>query len=138
MVSGFDTTSMANKPQPKCRTERNPLLMTLIVTETATDSRDDPQPYPLPDYDAWVIAEIGRSMASSLNQGNAVVCIASGTHRRQIEQQLKIRGIDVVGALMREQLVCLNALETLIGALSQRLAQLTERNCVRQDATRCK
>ena len=59
------------------------------------------------------VAEIGSSMSATLKQGNAVVCVATGTQRRLIEQQLTIRGIDVVGALMREQLVCLNALESL-------------------------
>jgi hypothetical protein len=59
------------------------------------------------------VAEIAGSMAAALNQESAVVCVATGTHRRLIEQQLKARGIDVVGALMREQLVCLNAFDTL-------------------------
>ena len=63
---------------------------------------------------ASMVEEIGRSMTAALNQGNAVVCIATGTHRRLFEQQLKVRGIDVVGALVREQLVCINALDTLM------------------------
>ena len=78
-----------------------------------TVCRDESQPNAARSDDPSLIVEIGRSMAASLKLGNAVVCTASGTHRRLIEQQLKIRGIDVVGALLREQLVCLNALETL-------------------------
>lgn len=60
-----------------------------------------------------MVTEIGRSMTTALKEGNAVVCIATGTRRRRIEQQLKVGGIDVVAVLMREQLVCLNALHAL-------------------------
>jgi hypothetical protein len=74
--------------------------------------REELQPIPRSD-DASMIVEIGRSMTASLIQGNAVVCVATGTHRRLLEQQLKVSGVDVVAALMREQLICLNALDTL-------------------------
>ena len=91
------------------------------VAETATDLcmgrttvfREQSQLTALISDGASMVAEIGRSMTAALNQGNAVVCIATGTHRRLFEQQLKVRGIDVVGALMREQLVCINALDAL-------------------------
>jgi hypothetical protein len=59
------------------------------------------------------VAEIGRSMSAALNQGDAVVCIGTGTQRRLFEQQMKIRGVDVVGALVSEKLICLNAFDTL-------------------------
>ncbi len=62
---------------------------------------------------ASMVAEMGRIMSATLNQGGAVVCIATGVQRRLFERQMKIRGVDVVGALMRGQLVCLNALDTL-------------------------
>jgi hypothetical protein len=60
-----------------------------------------------------MVAEIGRIMSATLNQGGAVVCIATRAQRRLFERQMKIRGVDVVSALMRGQLVCLNALDTL-------------------------
>src|SRR4030095_771056 len=59
------------------------------------------------------VAESSHSMAIALRQGNAVVSIATGTLRRLYEQQLQVRGIDVVAALVGDQLVCLNALDTL-------------------------
>jgi MEDS: MEthanogen/methylotroph, DcmR Sensory domain len=62
---------------------------------------------------ASMVAEIGRIMSATLNQGDAVVCIASGVQRRLFERQMKTRGVDVVRALMRGQLICLNALDTL-------------------------
>ncbi len=72
------------------------------------------QPTPACSDDAAsLVAEVGRSMIASLKQGNAVVCIATGTHRRLLVQHLEVNGVDVVSALMREQLVCLNALDTL-------------------------
>jgi hypothetical protein len=63
--------------------------------------------------DAALIAEIGGAMCTTLVEGNAVVCIATGTHRRLLERQLSLRGIDVVAALHSEQFVSLNALEVL-------------------------
>ena len=67
----------------------------------------------VPHDEGLLLVEVGPSMTESLNHGNGVVCIATAKHRRQFEQHLKSHGIDVVGALMREQLVCLNALDTL-------------------------
>jgi hypothetical protein len=79
----------------------------------ATVFRDESQLITAASGDPSMVEEIGRSMSVALNRGNAVVCIATSTHRRLFEQQLKVRGVDVIGALMREQLVCLNALDTL-------------------------
>jgi len=58
--------------------------------------------------------EIARSMSAALHDGDAVVCIATSSQRHEIEQQLKGRGIDVVDALIKEQFVCLNALDTVM------------------------
>src|SRR4030095_3941635 len=79
----------------------------------ATVFREESQPTAPHSDGASMVAENGRRMAAALNHENAVVGIATGSQRRLFEQQLKIRGIDVVGALMREQLVCLNALDAL-------------------------
>jgi len=59
------------------------------------------------------ITEIGRVLSVALHQGVAVVCIATGTHRRLLERQLIAHGIDILAVLSREQYVSLNALETL-------------------------
>lgn len=105
----------------ECPSEQTALSDAPNVAETASDSamgrvtafREETSPLPPRGNDPLMIAQIGRCMTASLNQGDAVVCIATGTHRRLFEQQLTIRGIDVIGALMREQLVYLNALDTL-------------------------
>ena len=59
------------------------------------------------------IAEIGAAMCTALDQGNAVVSIAIGTHRRLLETQLAVRGINVVDALRTGRYVSLDALEAL-------------------------
>lgn len=102
-------------------TEQTVLSSAPILAKTATTAamgratvfREESQLTTAHSDRASIVEEIGRSMAAALNHGNAVVCIATGSQRRLFEQQLKIRGIDVVGALMREQLVCLNAFDTL-------------------------
>ena len=63
--------------------------------------------------DATLLADIGRSMCSELDKGNAVVCIATGTHRRLLEKQLHAHGISVVAAQASGRYVILNALEAL-------------------------
>ncbi len=63
--------------------------------------------------DAERIAGAGAAMCAALQQGNAVVSIAVGTHRRLLEKQLAVRGIDIVEALRTGQYVSLDALETL-------------------------
>jgi len=59
------------------------------------------------------IAEIGAAMCGALNEGNAVVFIAIGPHRRLLETHLQVRGINVVEALRTGRYVSLDALETL-------------------------
>ncbi len=60
-----------------------------------------------------LIAEIGSDMCTELDKGNAVVSIATGTHRRLLERQLTAHGINIVAALGAGQYVSLNALEAL-------------------------
>ncbi len=76
--------------------------------------REETQVTPLHGDNALMIYEVGKSMSTALKHADAVLCIASGSQRRRLEEQMRVFGIDVVGALMREQLVCLNALETLL------------------------
>jgi hypothetical protein len=64
---------------------------------------------------AILLSEIGRKMCAALDQGNAVVSVATGRHRRLLEAQLTAHGIDIVAALSMGQYVSLNAL----GALSK-------------------
>ncbi len=79
---------------------------TVFRNETQVTSRDGD--------DALMTYQIGATMSTTLLQGDAVVCFVTGSRRRRLEDQLIVRGIDVVGALMREQLVCVNALDTLM------------------------
>lgn len=70
---------------------------------------------PVVGFDAnWTsIAEIGNSMYTALTRGNAVVSIATGTHRRLLEGRLTVQHVDTVAALSTQQYVPLNALEAL-------------------------
>ena len=63
--------------------------------------------------DATLLDEIGSAMCDELHKGNAVVSIATGTHRRLLEKQLTVHGINVLVALSKGQYVPLNALEAL-------------------------
>lgn len=69
------------------------------------------------DGSSTLIAEIASSMYTALTQGNAVVSIATGTHRRLLERQLTLQGVNIVAALRAQQYVSLNALETLSAIL---------------------
>ncbi len=63
--------------------------------------------------DATLIAEIGSAMCNELDAGNAVVSIATGTHRRLLAEQLTGHGVNLIAALSKGQYVCLNALDAL-------------------------
>ena len=63
--------------------------------------------------DATLMAEIGRAMCNELDAGNAVVSIATGTHRRLLAEQLTGHGVNLIAALSKGQYVCLNALDAL-------------------------
>ncbi len=63
--------------------------------------------------DATLLGKVGSAMCNELNKGNAVVSIATGTHRRLLETQLAVQGINIVGALNSGQYACLNALDVL-------------------------
>ncbi len=63
--------------------------------------------------DATLLDEISSTMCAELDKGNAVVSIATGTHRRLLEKQLTVHGINIVTALGKGQYTHLNALEAL-------------------------
>ncbi len=63
--------------------------------------------------DATLLHEMGSAMCTELDKGNAVVSIATGTHRRLLEKQLTLHGINIVAALSKGQYVPLNALDAL-------------------------
>jgi len=67
----------------------------------------------VPSHDAGRITRMGDAMCAALDQGDAVMCIATGTQRRLLERQLTIHGVDVLAALVTDQFVALNARETL-------------------------
>ena len=78
-------------------------------------ARVDQYSAPLSQFcdEAALLAEAASAMRAELNKGNAVVSIATGTHRRLLEQQLTVHGINVVAVLSKGQYVPLNALEVL-------------------------
>ena len=47
------------------------------------------------DTEAILIAQIGRAMCIALDEGSAVVCIATDAHRQLLERHMMDRGIDV-------------------------------------------
>jgi hypothetical protein len=65
------------------------------------------------DPDAVLMAEIARAMSAVLNRGNAVVCIATDTHRRLLEAHPARAGADLNRARREQQYICLDAIETL-------------------------
>jgi hypothetical protein len=52
-------------------------------------------------------------MCIALDQGHAVVCIATESHRRLLERRVVDRGIDVFAAQAKGQIACLDAVRTL-------------------------
>lgn len=61
------------------------------------------------DSESMFIAEVGRAMTIALDQGSAVVCIATDEHRHRLEDLLVSRGVDVAAVRIIEQMVCLDA-----------------------------
>ena len=51
--------------------------------------------------DAVLITEIARAMCVALDQGSAVICIATDAHRQRLEDHLVSRGIDVAAARLK-------------------------------------
>ena len=54
------------------------------------------------DDGAELISEVGAAMCTALDQGNAVVLIAIGTHRQLLETELSVRGIDTSRRWVRD------------------------------------
>jgi hypothetical protein len=65
------------------------------------------------DTDAVLINEIGRAASVALDEGNAVVCIATRAHRLLLARHLADHGLDIVALRHEEQFVALDAAETL-------------------------
>ena len=65
------------------------------------------------DSEGMLISQVGHAMWVALDQGAAVVCVATGMHRWRLERYLIIRGIDVTEARDTKQFVCLDAPATL-------------------------
>jgi hypothetical protein len=65
------------------------------------------------DDDPLLIAEVGRAMCVALDQGSAVLCVATHSHRRLLQDHLQNRGIDVPAAMMADQIVFMDAHGTL-------------------------
>ncbi len=59
--------------------------------------------------DTELIFEAGRVACVALDQGHAVVCIATDAHLASLERQLHDRGINVAAALDKQQYVALDA-----------------------------
>jgi hypothetical protein len=74
------------------------------------DGDHDARPH---DDEATTITEIGRAMCGALDNGDAVVCIASDAHRRSLERHVIDCGIDIIAARASNQIVCLDAAGTL-------------------------
>ena len=53
------------------------------------------------DTEGTLISGVGRAMCIALDQGAAVVCIATDAHRQRLERHLMVRGIDVTEAQRR-------------------------------------
>ncbi len=65
------------------------------------------------DDDSVLITEMGRALQAALDQGNAAAFVVTNAHRRLLEDHLTNCGIDVAAASVDEQIVFLDAAETL-------------------------
>jgi hypothetical protein len=65
------------------------------------------------DTDELLINEIGRAASVALDEGSAVVCIATRAHRQLLARHLTDHGLDVVALRHSGQFVALDAAETL-------------------------
>jgi hypothetical protein len=63
--------------------------------------------------DSVSISEVGKSMCAALDEGIAVVSISTGTHRRLLEEQLTVHGIDLREASAMGTYASLDAAEVL-------------------------
>ena len=61
------------------------------------------------DAEGMLISQVGHAMWVALDQGAAVVCVATGMHRWRLERYLIVRGVDIEEARAANQLVCLDA-----------------------------
>lgn len=65
------------------------------------------------DNDTQLVSEVGRAMCIALDQGHAVICVATPAHQIQFEKQLVARGIDADAARDSGRYVSRDAFETL-------------------------
>src|SRR5262249_8855141 len=65
------------------------------------------------ESDAFLAEVVSRFVVEGLAAGEAVVVIATGAHRRDVEQRLRARGVDPAAAGREARYVALDAAETL-------------------------
>ena len=65
------------------------------------------------DDDTQLVGEVARAMCVALDQGHAVVCVATEVHRTRLESDLLTRGIDTAAARHSGRYVPLDAAQTL-------------------------
>src|SRR5262249_34929529 len=65
------------------------------------------------ESDAFLAEVVSRFVVEGLAAGEAVVVIATGAHRRDVEQRLRARGVDPAAAGREDRYVALDGPETL-------------------------
>lgn len=63
--------------------------------------------------DSLLINEIGRRMAVALLEGGAAIALATPPHRRQLEREMELRGLDVAGLERQGRWIARDAAEIL-------------------------
>ncbi len=63
--------------------------------------------------DALLINEIGRRLGNALAEGGAAIAVATPTHRRDLERELGLRGLDVARLAAQGRWVARDAQETM-------------------------
>ena len=63
--------------------------------------------------DEFLVDALSRFLGSALGSGDAAVVIATKSHREQIAQFMKLRGLDIALAMRQRRYVALDAAETL-------------------------
>ena len=89
------------------------LCEALVSSPTWPDLGALPHSMQVYDADAHLLDAVSHFTGTGLAAGEAVVVIATASHRDQLDTRLRTQGVDVATARAREQYVLLDAAETL-------------------------
>ena len=101
------------EPQGTPSAASRALCEALVSSPTWPDLGALPHSMQVYDADAHLLDAVSHFTGTGLAAGEAVVVIATASHRDQLDTRLRTQGVDVATARAREQYVLLDAAETL-------------------------